>query len=124
MRALKLTKDAGSRQFMKAQLNHLLGEAERIKHSESWTVQSTTSKSLERDAQIVDITKVRKLREPLSTRQLTRAEEILLLKASKLNGFKFPPWKDAPRDSDFALRSGEPLFLYVDAVLDDLHCAC
>lgn len=40
---------------------------------------------------------------PVSRRRLTKQEEILLLKASKLNGFTFPPWRDVPNLTEFEL---------------------
>lgn len=55
---------------------------------------------------------IRKLTEPDSVRVLSQKEEILLLRASKLNGFTFPPWR-APSDSaEFALVNGAEAFMY------------
>lgn len=45
---------------------------------------------------------IRKLVEPVSTRQRSKKEEIILLKASLVNGFKCPPWDKPPTSSDFA----------------------
>ncbi|KAF2714089.1 calpain-like protease palB/rim-13 [Pleomassaria siparia CBS 279.74] len=54
-------------------------------------------------------TRVRKLAPPRSTRKLTTKEEILLLKASVVNGFKCPPWDKNPTSSEFALGdNGQP----------------
>lgn len=58
-----------------------------------------------------------KLKEPISTRKLATREQIILLEGSKLHGFAFWPWKSDPPATEFELRPGEHLFLYVpDAV--------
>lgn len=49
-----------------------------------------------------------RLREPVSARVLPVAEKVLLLHASKLNGFKFPPWTGPPKPEEFDLDGGEP----------------
>lgn len=49
------------------------------------------------------VSHVRKLREPLSTRRRTTKEEIILLKASRVNGLKCPPWDKIPSADEFAL---------------------
>ncbi|KAF2198614.1 cysteine proteinase [Delitschia confertaspora ATCC 74209] len=46
------------------------------------------------------IQKIRRLREPQCTRKLTTKEQILILKSSRLNGFKFPPWS-TPTQAEF-----------------------
>jgi calpain-7 len=48
-----------------------------------------------------------RLREPVSTRVLPVAEQILLLNAAKLNGFKFPPWSGPPKPEEFEFQAGE-----------------
>jgi hypothetical protein len=50
---------------------------------------------------VTDPMQVKSLRRPVSTRQLSKKEQIILLKASKINGFVFPPWKDPPVSSEF-----------------------
>ncbi|RAR07644.1 cysteine proteinase [Stemphylium lycopersici] len=49
---------------------------------------------------------IHRLREPVSTRKLPARESIILLKASTVNGFKFPPWDKNPSADEFALRDG------------------
>lgn len=41
---------------------------------------------------------------PISTRERTRTEEIVVLRASRLHGNTFPPWKDPP-DEEFSRAS-------------------
>ncbi len=41
------------------------------------------------------------LKAPISTRAITRQEEIILLEGSKLHGFIFPRWTSDPDDSIF-----------------------
>ena len=47
---------------------------------------------------------------PTSTRALSKKEQIIVLKGSKLHGYVFPPWRD-PFPDDFDLKDGEP-FMY------------
>ncbi len=94
MQALKLTNDSVEKERISLQVKQHLQEAERIK-------KGTT------------VTQTRILNEPESTRKLPNQEQILLLRASYLNGFKFPPWTEAPRPQEFELNDGEDLFLYV-----------
>ena len=56
------------------------------------------------------VTTATKLVEPKSQRALSTAEQLLILRASKLNGFKFPPWEAPPFPEEFNLESGEQLF--------------
>jgi hypothetical protein len=51
-----------------------------------------------------------RLRQPVSTRILPIAEKLLLLHASKLNGFKFPPWPGSPKPEEFEIQDGEEPF--------------
>ena len=62
----------------------------------------TTSTSLRTPAQ--------KSRSPRSRRELSKAEQILLMRGSKLNGCKFPPWAAIPNSHDFVLEKDAPLF--------------
>ncbi|KAF2429597.1 cysteine proteinase [Tothia fuscella] len=59
----------------------------------------------------VPSTTVKRLIEPVSKREITRSEHILLLQGSKLNGFKFPPWKEPPNAQEFELGVGEAPFI-------------
>jgi calpain-7 len=52
---------------------------------------------------------IHRLAEPASTRKPTRREDIILLKASMVNGFKCPPWDRNPSPSEFmAQQDTEP----------------
>lgn len=48
--------------------------------------------------------------EPQVTRGLPKSEQILLWRASYVNGSKYPPWSGTPNASEFELKSGQPLF--------------
>lgn len=52
---------------------------------------------------------VRRLVEPISSRKRTTKEEIILLKASNVNGVKCPPWIQTPLSSEFKA-TGTELF--------------
>jgi calpain-7 len=53
---------------------------------------------------------VKRLKDPISTRKHTKKEDILLLRASVVNGFKFPPWEKNPSATEFALEEGAEAF--------------
>lgn len=57
------------------------------------------------------VTKANKLKEPISERELTTPEKIILLEASKLHGSRFPPWKSPPVALDFEQLPGQPYFM-------------
>jgi len=46
---------------------------------------------------------IRTLTEPVSTRKRAKKEEIILLKASVVDGFKCPPWGRPPSSTEFVL---------------------
>ncbi|CAN9091734.1 unnamed protein product [Alternaria alternata] len=49
---------------------------------------------------------IHRLREPVSSRKLPAKESIILLKASIVNGFKFPPWDKMPSAHEFTSEEG------------------
>lgn len=55
--------------------------------------------------------KMSRLQEPKSKRQLTRGEQIILLKGSKLNKSIFPPWKSPLNVSEFELLPGQAQYM-------------
>jgi calpain-7 len=113
MRALKLAQDPVEKSQLSARLKHLLGEAEQIKRSTDWRKAIGSGAPNFHAATPLPS---RLLKEPQSTRQLPNHEQILLLKAGFLNGFKFPPWTGPPASSEFELQDGEELFMYVSFV--------
>ncbi|KAF2723461.1 cysteine proteinase [Polychaeton citri CBS 116435] len=113
MQALRLTQDSADKAKWSQKVQQLLEEAERIKRSPDWRAAITSSQirpAPDLSGLLPRATKTRVLKEPRSTRELSRAEQILLLRASQLNGFKFPPWKDAPSNGEFEINDGEELF--------------
>ncbi|KAF3004993.1 cysteine protease [Curvularia kusanoi] len=55
--------------------------------------------------------RIHRLAEPLSTRRRSKKEDIILLKASVVNGFKCPPWDKTPASTDFIPQEGQDLFV-------------
>ncbi|KAH8724621.1 hypothetical protein GQ44DRAFT_750131 [Phaeosphaeriaceae sp. PMI808] len=55
--------------------------------------------------------RIRRLVEPLSTRKRSRREDIILLKASMVNGFKCPPWAKNPPPSEFVPSQDVKVFI-------------
>lgn len=53
---------------------------------------------------------IHRLTEPVSTRKRSRKEDIILLKASVVNGFKCPPWDRTPAPTEFVQPNGQELF--------------
>lgn len=52
---------------------------------------------------------IHRLSEPIPTRKRSKKEEIILYRASMVNGFKCPPWQENPLASEFVLGdSSEP----------------
>lgn len=114
MQALKVSKDPDVRRTLSTDASSFLNEAERIKHNDDWDQKKSASTALDHGPKGLHVSQFKQLREPISSRLTTRTEEILLLKASKINGFKFPPWKDEPKDSEFELTAGGQPFLYAN----------
>jgi calpain-7 len=56
---------------------------------------------------------IRRLSEPVSTRTRSKREDIILLKASIVNGFKCPPWDRNPPPGEFAAQQDDELFTWV-----------
>lgn len=99
MGGMRLSTTPEIQRFMRKKSDYFLDEAQRIKSVSEWKPQ------LESNAQKISV-----LVEPKSDRKLPTSEQILLLKASQLNGFKFPPWIKAPQDSDFQLSADQEHF--------------
>ena len=59
----------------------------------------------------VSVKEPNELEEPVAKRELTTREKIILLKASKVHGCRFPPWTAPPLCSDFEQLSDQPLFV-------------
>ncbi|RDW70838.1 calpain-like protease PalBory [Aspergillus mulundensis] len=97
MSALAVTTSSTDKTLLDAKFKEWLTRAEQIKGAEDWRAAARTRRS--------------GLWTPASTRKLTNREEILLLEASKLNGFKFPPWAKEPSNEEFNIGTdGDELF--------------
>jgi hypothetical protein len=107
LRALVLVDDPSEKAQCRRRAERYMQEAESIKHNKIW-LSAVPPRST-----VVPAHQLRVLREPVSTRQLSKREQIILLKAGFLNGVKFPAWSCDPPPSEFELKHGEVLFLYV-----------
>jgi calpain-7 len=83
MKATKLASTDQERMRLRTKSKQLLSRAEEIKRSENWEP------------------KLALLKVPPSERSIPRNETIILLEASKLHGFIFPPWTSDPEDQIF-----------------------
>lgn len=104
MNALKIADRPGDRKRLDAKCKELLSKAEEIKQNRSQYPIKYNNPASDSRA---------RLGEPLSTRELSTREQIILLEGAKLNGFVFPPWGAAPIPQEFNLIDGDELFLYV-----------
>ncbi|KAI5237754.1 cysteine proteinase [Aureobasidium subglaciale] len=100
MKAMRLSQDSETTKSLRNKSEYFISEAQRIKSIGEW-----------RPRVRFDVAKVAKLVEPVSLRKLPTSEQILLLRASQLNGFKFPPWNSTPKDSDFQISASGDLFI-------------
>lgn len=120
MRALKLATSADQKSEMSSKCQTLLSEAESIKQTSEWPSIRGSSSHGSTDSGFTSTRNVpdhghtsrsKRLREPVSTRELSRSEQLLILRASKLNTCTFQPWKGSPDPGEFELRNGEMPFL-------------
>jgi hypothetical protein len=122
MQALKLANEPKEKAQLSSRVKRLLTDAEKIKTTQDWrtTIQSLQPEAGASNGTMGTTSKVRILKEPQSQRKLPTSEQVLLLKAGYLNGFKFPPWTTPPEPSKFELCEGEELFLYVSLIQSPL----
>lgn len=110
MDALKLA-DKKEKPSLKADAKRWLDEAERIKGSNHWSKPAaSTSAKLDVNPHQFKVESPKLSQAPQPTRELPTSEKLLLAKASKLNGFVFPPWTAEPSDVEFELEDGAELF--------------
>lgn len=112
MQALKITDDIALKKDLNVNIKQLLSDAEKIKASPDW--KPTAFAGVEPNAKESSsvIPKIKRLKHPVSSRQLPTAEKIIILKASTLNGYKFPPWQQDPSLSEFELDESSLPFTY------------
>lgn len=104
MLALKLAQDPVERSKLTARLQQSLADAESI-NEHSRRCNRPAPHALDRDTGAAHA--LPSAREPRSTRELPRREQIILLQASFLHGHKFPPWTQVPAGVEFELENGE-----------------
>jgi hypothetical protein len=92
MKATKLASTDVQRARFRGKCNQLLSRAEEIKQTANW---------------VPAVSKEVLLKAPVSARQVSKQEEIILLEGSRLHGFIFPPWTNEPAESLFVEQSDE-----------------
>jgi len=123
MRALKIATSTDQKSELSSRCQSLLNEAEEIKHNASWRPSpkaqfsqlnlngySTPPRS-QASIEQPTVARIKRLPEPIPTRSQSKWEQILILRASKLNGYTFPPWKGPPDPKEFHLKPGDKPFL-------------
>ena len=103
MKALKLADNAGDRKRIDGKCKELLSRAETIKkaRNKAGTEQDVPSNVTPHSSRAGP---------PMSTRELSTREKIILLEGGKLNGFIFKAWEGPPNPEEFVLNNGENLF--------------
>ncbi|KKY21738.1 putative calpain-like protease ory [Phaeomoniella chlamydospora] len=99
MLALKISTDATEKSKIDAKCKEWIDIAEKIKVEPEWKGVSLVSPGSDPF-----------LAKPLSTRELTTKEKIIILEGSKINGFVFPPWNGDPGPEEFILSDGQELW--------------
>ncbi|KIW92283.1 uncharacterized protein Z519_07267 [Cladophialophora bantiana CBS 173.52] len=97
--ALRLADTPSDKKRLDARFNELLARAERLKAAQN-----------EHQSPVPAVGPRELLIPPVSRRELTTREKIILLEGGKLNGFKFNPWTAPPSSDEFELHDGGPLF--------------
>ena len=110
MRALKLADNPIDRSQLSRRVAQLLQEAEQIKTNSDWRPAGQDAPALDDAGGRAAFIAAREFKEPTSSRVLPRSEQILVLRASILNGAKYPPWTKEPTPDDFALKDGDDLY--------------
>lgn len=110
MRALKLADNPIDRSQLSRRVTQLLQEAEQIKNNSDWRPSGVESPDLDDASGRAAFIAAREFKEPSSSRTLPRSEQILVLRASILNGAKYPPWTKEPTPDEFIPKDGEPLY--------------
>lgn len=101
MKALGLADNASDRKRIDGKCKELLSRAERIKNASTVMPRTAPSSATLRSSNSVP---------PMSSRDLSTREKIVLLEGAKLNGFVFKAWEGPPSPDEFALSDGEELF--------------
>ena len=106
MKSLQLASDSEQKTAISKRCKFLLNQAEKIKQDPDWQPLGQ-----HRPSRSFVSSNIQKLNEPLSSRQRSTSEKIILLKASKLDGSTFPEWDGPPASSQFEPRLDQTLFL-------------
>lgn len=112
MKALRLADTTIEKKRLDSKCNQYLKKAERIKSSREW--HRSLNERSDSPTQLSSKSSSASSRVPVSSRALSKREQIILLEGSKLNGLVFPPWKGAPAAEEFEIRDGSESFVYVE----------
>ena len=113
MCALKLESNSTRKKEIDRKCRAFLDQAEAMKTARRWSPNVPQKESHSMTTDIKKSDRGKTMHEPISKRPFSNREQIILLEGSKLNGFKFPPWKSPPDPLGFELQHGHPSFLYV-----------
>ncbi|MCJ1283751.1 cysteine protease [Xylographa opegraphella] len=102
LQVLKLTEDKKKKKELEEKCNKLLDQAHHIKNSEQWTPKQGMTVELCQSHAHAMVPK-----QPVSTRVLSKREQIIILKGSKLHGCIYPEWTGSPLPEEFDLKAGE-----------------
>jgi calpain-7 len=114
--ALKIATDTRQKSELRADATTLLERAESIRNGPAWPLEPPRSPTQCSTLSLLSSTPLpdeppspppkppaaKRLKEPVNERILTNNEQLLYYRNSTIHGFRFPPWKDAPDDSQFS----------------------
>ena len=111
MRALKISSDHKEKKALDEKCRKFLSQAELIRDAsqQPFTFDNNVSSKIWESQ--TTATTAANLKLPVSNRELSTREQILLLQGSKLHGCLFPPWKTPPAADEFRLKHGEDCFV-------------
>lgn len=111
MRALKISSNHNEKKTLDEKCRKFLNQAELIKDANQQPLISDSDASDTICESQTTATTTANLKLPVSNRELSTREQILLLQGSKLHGCLFPPWKAPPAADEFRLEHGEQCFV-------------
>ena len=109
MELLSISSDPQEKKRLRQACSNHLDEAERLKKiplTPSDEVKPTSCNAAMSPSHILCVLNV-----PLSSRNLSTAEKIVLLRGSRLHGLVFPEWTTNPTHDDFKLEDGTEKFV-------------
>ena len=111
IRIKNLLSDGKGRKELDQKCRQYLDRAECFKSSDQKKSALVDRNVKEQRAHINKPPNSSKLSASVSTRAISKREQIILWQGSKLHGSSFPPWEKAPSTEEFEVRDGQTSFM-------------